>query len=313
LELQSHGHEIAHHGFRHKQAVKYANKLGYERWISDEIITLNNWMEKQEHSETKEKFKQPVSFAFPHFHYNEELVSRIIPKFFKISRGHLKEDNLTPSNHVGIAPSICLDDYYSCNQYYLKKIIKLARKSGKNLILTCHSILPEEVEVESFGDLKKSNQWGAWRVDPKLLRFIIRVARENNMEFYTTSEIAGIATFIDKNLERAVREQISLSDDQWINISELLKLKKLDLSNKGITHLGGLEYFLNLEEINLKNNHLLDLRVLKKLPNLKTVHIEDYKSGKSKPYTLAELKSEPLIWGVTLYSLIETVPLVVMI
>ncbi|MFJ7728156.1 polysaccharide deacetylase family protein [Neobacillus sp. NPDC097160] len=281
LELQSNGHEIAHHGFGHEPSTEYSAKYGYEKWVEDEVETLINWMEKQSHSKTKERFKKPVSFVFPHFIYNNETLKRLIPKYFKIARGHLNKDNLTPFNHVGFAPSICLDDYYSCNTYYLKKIIKLTKKTGKNLILTGHSILPEEVNENLYGEGEKAKKWGTWRTSPKLIQTIINEARKHDMEFYTTSELAGIATFIDPNFERAVREKIS-KPEGWIEIVELGKVRELELSNKGISNLNGLEYFLNLEKLNLSNNSISDFRLLKKLPKLKHVNTENNPLEQSK-------------------------------
>src|SRR5690625_4202226 len=40
LELQAMGHEIAHHGFKHKNAVEYSRKVGVNKWIEDEIEPL---------------------------------------------------------------------------------------------------------------------------------------------------------------------------------------------------------------------------------------------------------------------------------
>ncbi|MGE8204574.1 polysaccharide deacetylase family protein [Heyndrickxia sp. NPDC080065] len=281
LELQANGHELAHHSFRHKDATEYSAAYGYDRWMEEEIITLFNWMEKQSHSKTKERFKKPVIFAFPHFKCNDLTLRKLIPKYFKIARGHLDKDNLTSFNHSGFAPSICLDTYYACNVNYLKKMIKLAKKTGKNLILTCHSILPENVNRDHIGKGKKAEKWGNWRVSPELIQRIIDIGRKYDMEFYTTSEIAGIATFIDYNFERAVREKIS-NPDRWIDIADLTKVKELDLSNKGISNLDGLEYFLNVEKLNLSNNSISDFRLLKKLPKLKHVNTENNSLDHSK-------------------------------
>jgi peptidoglycan/xylan/chitin deacetylase (PgdA/CDA1 family) len=273
LELQSNGHEIGNHGFNHRRATEYASKYGYEQWIEDEIKLLIYWMEKQKHSKTEERFKRTVSFAFPHFQYNEEHIKRLIPEYFKISRGHLENDNLTEFNHEGFAPSICLDGYYSCNIHYLKKIIKLAMKTGKNLILTCHSILPEAAQMVNPD--KQAIRWGRWRVTPKLLQTIIYEAQKNNMEFYTTSELAGIANFLDKSFETAVRKQLETEEkNEWIKISDLINIKKLDVSNSDISSLDGIQYFLGLESLNLSNNKITDFRLLKKIPNLKEVKID---------------------------------------
>ncbi|MBS4179138.1 polysaccharide deacetylase family protein [Lederbergia citrea] len=312
LELQSNGHEIAHHGFKHKTPTEYTANDGYDKWIKDEIETLFNWMAKQSHSKTKEGFKRPVSFAFPHFIYNDISLRQIIPKYFKIARGHLHKDHLTGFKHNGFAPSICLDGYYSCNIYYLKKIIKLAKKSGKNLILTCHSILPEDASDNYYGNGENAAKWGTWKISPKIIQMIIDETRKNDMEFYTTSEIAGIATFIDHNLERAIKEQLSIPKEEWIEISKLYEVKELDLSNKGITNLDGLEYFLSLEKINLSNNEIADYRLLKKLPKLKDVIIEDKQTlgvKKRKEISLlAQLKSSCMLIGINIATFVESIP-----
>ncbi|MBS4197584.1 polysaccharide deacetylase family protein [Lederbergia citri] len=282
LELQAQGHEIAHHGFKHENTRKYTTKYGIDKWLRDEIIALFHWMEKHSHSITKEKFKKPVSFAFPHFVYNEGILKHLVPNYFKITRGHLNKDNLTSFNSVGFVPSICLDGYYSCNTYYIRKIIKLLKRTGKNLILTCHSILPEDDNGDIYGIGNKATTWGAWRVSPNIIQTIIEEAKKNNLEFYTTSEIAGIATFIDPNMEAAIRNQLSIPSHKWIEINKLIDVKELNLSNKGISNLDGIEYFLNLEKLNLKNNEISDFRLLKKLPKLKKVYVENHQLQKKR-------------------------------
>ncbi|NHC19046.1 DUF2334 domain-containing protein [Bacillus sp. MM2020_4] len=275
LELQSNGHEIAHHGYKHRKATDYSNEFGINKWVEDEIVTLFNWMENQSHSITKEKFKKPVSFAFPHFVYNVDNIKELIPKYFKIVRGQMFKDNLTSFNHTGFAPSICLDAYYSFNLYYVKKMMKIAKKSGRNLIITCHSILPKEIDWDDFGWGEESIKSGTWRTTPTTIQAIIDVARKNDMEFYTTSEVAGIATFIDPNFEKYVRTLISNLSAEWIPISELILIKELDLSNKGISNLDGIQYFINLERLNLNNNKISDFRLLVKLPKLKNLYTEN--------------------------------------
>lgn len=275
IELQSNGHEIAHHGFKHRKATEYSIENGLNKWVKDDIDSLIEWMENQSHSKTKEKFKKPVSFAFPNFAYNEENILVLVPRYFKIIRGHLYKDNLASFNHIGFAPSICLDSYYSFNLYYIKKIMKIAKQTGRNLIFTCHSILPESANWDEFGWEEDANKDGTWRISPKIIQAIIDEARINDFEFYTTSQIAGVATFIDRNFEKSVREIISLPTDKWISISRLSQIKELDLSNKSISNLDGIQYFINLEVLNLNNNNISDIRLLKKLKKLKSVNIDD--------------------------------------
>lgn len=193
LELQADGHEIAHHSYRHKRAVEYANEFGIEKWLEDEIYPLFDWMEKQSHSITKEKFKKPVTFSFPFFKYNESLVNALVPQHFKLVRGHyLSVNNLVAHNHKGLAPSIGIDQHYLKNIKYVKQILKLAKKTNKNVIFTCHSILPENVSWKDYEWGEESEKAGDWRISPDTLRTIIETAIELGLTFYTTSDIAGV-------------------------------------------------------------------------------------------------------------------------
>ncbi|OIK09359.1 hypothetical protein BIV60_24050 [Bacillus sp. MUM 116] len=271
LELQSKGHEIAHHSFSHKKATEYSNKFGMNGWIENEIESLNKWMKSQRHSKTLEGFKRPVTFAFPHSLFNEQYIKELVPRYFKIVRGHLHNDNLISFNHSGFAPSICLDGYYSVNLFYLKKMMKLAKKTGRNLILTCHSILPKEINWEDYSWGEESKKSGTWRITPETLQEIIDQAKRMGLAFYTTSEISGVATFIDPNFEKYVKVLISNSTANWILIADLCSIKELDLSKKEISNLDGIQYFINLEKITLDSNNLTNFRLLDKLPKLKEI------------------------------------------
>lgn len=275
IELQGDGHEIAHHGFKHKNAVKYSNEYGIKKWIKDDIDPLLQWMGNQRHSRTHETMKKPVTFAFPYFTYNEEILKEIIPNYFKLARGHVTQKTLTPSNHTGLAPSICIDSKYLKRSNDIKRIIRLIKKTNSNLILTCHSILPEEVEWEDMG-LEMNERGREWRTPTKIIQAVIQEARKNGLEFYTTAEIAGVATFTDPAFERFIRKKYLKKNEKWVSISELFSVKELDLSNQGISNLDGIQYFLNLERLNISKNKITDFRLLKKLPQLRTV-IKDTK------------------------------------
>jgi hypothetical protein len=275
LDLQFSGHEIAHHGFNHKKVSDYTKQFGMKQWVEDEIINLFKWTDLQKHSQTLEKFKRPVSFVFPHFVYTEQHISELVPKYFKIVRGHLDNNNLVPNNYSGFAASICLDGYYSKNLFYIKKIIRLAKKAGKNVIFTCHSILPDEKNWGDYGWGEESINSGTWRTSPKTIKAIIEEARKLDMEFYTTSDIAGVATFMDQNFEECVRKLLSNSNEKWISILKLIDVKELDLSHSGISNIDGIQYFINLEKLNLSNNNIADFRLLEKLPSLKVVDISN--------------------------------------
>ncbi|PEL07022.1 polysaccharide deacetylase family protein [Bacillus sp. AFS017336] len=275
LELQANGHELAHHSLKHKNAKIYIKEYGLSKWIEDEIEPLINWMEKQSHSRTKEKFKLPVTYSFPFTALNDEMINELVPKYFKIVRGHSSADYLTPFNHTGFAPAICIDSIFLKNKKYIKRILRIVKKTGLNLILMSHSILPEDVNWEDFGWGEESNLAGSWRTSTKMIKEIINEAKDLGLEFYTTAEIAGIATFIDQNLEHCIRQHLPNPNVKWITISELSLIKELDLSGQNISNLDGLQYLTNLEKINLIDNNITDYRLLNRLSKLKETYINN--------------------------------------
>ncbi|WP_462411184.1 polysaccharide deacetylase family protein [Neobacillus sp. Marseille-QA0830] len=270
LELQANGHEIVHHGYKHRNASHYSKEFGVNKWIEDDIIPLFDWMENQSHSQTGKKFKRPISFAFPGSAYDENLISAIIPDYFKAARGHIWGNNLAAFGQTGFIPSICIDENYFFELKNIKKAIQIAKSAGKNLVLMCHSILPDECIWDDFGWGKESEIAGKYRVSPRILKEIIHEVKSNDMEFYTLAEVAGVATFIDRKLEMGIRDILSCQDD-WVMIKDLVYLKELDLSNQGIHNLDGIQYCLELESIDLRGNDIEDYRLLKKLPKLKRI------------------------------------------
>jgi peptidoglycan/xylan/chitin deacetylase (PgdA/CDA1 family) len=282
LELQRDGHEIAHHGMQHRRATYYSLKKGMKRWIEDDIQPLFKWLEKQTHSKTGEIFKTPVTYAFPHFVYEQEHVEAIVPKYFKVVRGHQNGGGLISYNHIGLAPSICIDSKFLHNGKSIKRILNIAKCAGKHIILTCHSILPKNREWGAEGWGSEAETAGQWRISPETLQLIIDLAGQMDLPFYTTAEIAGVATFADLNLEMCVREQLSDPFTRWIPIAELSSIRNLDVQNKGINNLDGIQYFSNLESLDVRNNPISDFRLLDKLPKLISVRKTPYQRMKYK-------------------------------
>ncbi|SFD17562.1 polysaccharide deacetylase family protein [Bacillus sp. UNCCL81] len=285
LELQANGHELAHHSLKHQNAKSYINEYGLAKWVEDEIESLFKWMDKHSHSKTKEKFKLPVTHAFPFAAYNDEMINEIVPKYFKVVRGHSSTNHLTPFNHAGFAPAVCIDSIFLKNKKYIKRILRVVKKTGLNLILMSHSTLPEDIKWEDFGWGEESDLAGTWRTSTKLIEEIIKEAKALGFEFYTTAELAGIATFIDKNLERCIRQHLHNPNVKWITISELSSIKEIDLSGQNISNLDGLQYLTNLEKVNLYDNSIVDYRLLDRLSKLKEIKINnDHIESKTGTY-----------------------------
>lgn len=285
IELQNNGHEIAHHTLKHNNAVIYAKQYGVKKWIDNEIDSLFNWLERQKHSLTEEGFKRPVSFAFPYFSENETLIDALT-NYFKVVRGGNRKGNLlTPFRMNGYIPSLDVDRNVISNPKYIEKILRHVKKTGKNIVFTCHSILNDADDWSQFGYGEESKEAGEYRISPDRLALIIKEARKNDLEFYTTAEVAGVATFIDKNFEKHIRNILSIPKDQWIEIAKLMTIKELNLSGKGIKNLDGLQYFLNVEKLCISNNPIKDTRLINKLPNLRVLvnnsEIRGVKSSKT--------------------------------
>jgi peptidoglycan/xylan/chitin deacetylase (PgdA/CDA1 family) len=270
LELQADGHEIAHHTLKHYNAVKYINKRGFDQWINDEIDPLFNWLEKQRHSKTSESFKRPVSFAFPYFSANEKSTQRLVPNVFKVVRGGISQI-LTPFNATGFIGSIDIDRNILPNPKYIKKILQHIKETGKSAIFTCHSVIEDHIQFDEENMEEDEIKSMKYRINPKTLELIIHEAKKNDLEFYTTADLADVATFIDGKFETYIRKKLNLIPNQWIKISDLINIKELDLRNLGITNLDGLQYFLNLEKLDISHNDIKDLRLIKRLPKLKEV------------------------------------------
>lgn len=276
LEIQANGHEIAHHGYKHKNAVEYVEKYGGQRWIDEEILPLFQWMKDKKSSINGEGFKEAISFIYPGSKYNNE-TNRLLQKYFKVFRAASEKNNLVGFESTGFCPSICIDVNYFPYVSHVKKILKYVKRSNQNIVLMCHSILPENVEWNSFNWGKDSEKDSKYRITPDDLNTIIKEAKKIGLEFYTLSEIAGVATFIDKNFENRVRKLLNMpkASHKWIYIKDLVSIKELDLSSAQLSNLAGIEYFINLEKLNLKNNKIRNIQLIEKLEKLKFVDIRN--------------------------------------
>ncbi len=79
--------------------------------------------------------------------------------------------------------------------------------------------------------------------------------------------------FVDSKLEAAIRSDIGLDSSIAFTDTIIQGIKRLDLRNKQITDLTGIENFVNLEVLYLGDNYISDLSPLANLPLLKTLDI----------------------------------------
>ncbi len=83
-----------------------------------------------------------------------------------------------------------------------------------------------------------------------------------------------IAYFNDENLNNAILENLKINN-AYISINKLNKLKRLDLSNKDIKNIGGIENLKSLIELDLSFNDIEDISYLKELKNLKILRLNN--------------------------------------
>ena len=79
--------------------------------------------------------------------------------------------------------------------------------------------------------------------------------------------------FCDEDFEKAIREAINLADDDIITNDMLNSIKKLDLSEKGLSDISDIESFKELTELNLSGNSISDISALRNLTNLQTLNL----------------------------------------
>ena len=86
----------------------------------------------------------------------------------------------------------------------------------------------------------------------------------------TLAQIVGIP---DKNLRQAVREALTLSDEMPLTQQEMQRLTRLEVPEKQIEDLTGLEYASNLKWLRLQRNNISDVKPLSELNQLEGLGI----------------------------------------
>ena len=86
---------------------------------------------------------------------------------------------------------------------------------------------------------------------------------------------SDIVSFADSNLETAIRDTLSIPNEKKITAADLSDLSVLDISQKGITSLEGLQYAANLTQITADNNTIADLSPIAYLGHLRTLYLND--------------------------------------
>ncbi|HHX25142.1 MAG TPA: hypothetical protein GX721_00570 [Firmicutes bacterium] len=106
-----------------------------------------------------------------------------------------------------------------------------------------------------------------WVFDPQSNQ-VTKAARDVNFEGSVPDGIA----FDDLDLESIVRELTGVSSGA-ISVEDVAGLTLLNARDCGISRLGGIEYFINLEELILFGNQIVDIGPLGVLTNLRRLNL----------------------------------------
>ncbi|MDQ0720067.1 internalin A [Paenibacillus sp. W4I10] len=89
--------------------------------------------------------------------------------------------------------------------------------------------------------------------------------------------------FEDLNLEQAIRSLLNKNDDESLTKEDLESLTEVNLSNKGIKSLQGLEYAVNVTKLSLSGNQISDISPLSDSVNLTTLDLSGNQIEDIKP------------------------------
>ncbi|WP_413997651.1 polysaccharide deacetylase family protein [Flavobacterium sp. W1B] len=175
LELQKEGHEIAGHSLNHLKANLFVKQYGTDAYIDKEINPMLDLMDFYS--------LKVNSFAYPYGARNTTIDTALLSKF-KILRGitHGLENPSKQNcfyNKTRIVFGIDIDSkHFQFNLSYLFKLLNYAKQNNKILILIGHKPV-KNVTVN-------------YQTKIETLELICKYVKQNNMKFYTLSELYNL-------------------------------------------------------------------------------------------------------------------------
>ena len=97
----------------------------------------------------------------------------------------------------------------------------------------------------------------------------------------TPAEKEGCVSFKDWNFKKAMLAIADKDKDNEVSEAEALQVKEINISNKGITDLTGLDAFKNAWKVNAQNNNIEDASILKELHQLYWLDLKGNKNLKT--------------------------------
>ena len=108
-------------------------------------------------------------------------------------------------------------------------------------------------------------------------RAVIDALKQRNVNVYVDETKDITETIKDENLKGYLLENFDANKDGKMSSSEALSVITLDISNKEISSLEGLENFLNLVDLNVQNNNITNILQLLYLQTIETVNLSGNK------------------------------------
>jgi PKD repeat protein len=168
--LQADGHEIAFHGYAHVAAAQYLQSHSINEYLDNEIINGVNLM--------KNEGFNPVDFAYPYGDDDPALTLALQAYFGHIRDTYEGGDDgyyQYGSNQADIAGFQIDDHPNGPSKDAIDYGISIARQEDKILIL--------------YGHQPVQTVTGDYMTSYDMLEHILKTVSENNMKFYTVSEL----------------------------------------------------------------------------------------------------------------------------
>lgn len=181
-QMQSDGHEIAHHTSTHPHSTHYVMKYGMNQYLKHEIFAMTDSMRQDGFN--------PVTFAYPFGDCSAELDNNLLQHFNSLRKTigtylnkHIADmDQLYfryGSLKLFFGTGIDVRHHHSLNEVF--EALEKAKSSRQTLSLYCHFL-------STTGQLEETNS----HIMEDDLKQIILKAKELGLRFYTASEISRI-------------------------------------------------------------------------------------------------------------------------
>ena len=98
---------------------------------------------------------------------------------------------------------------------------------------------------------------------------------------YVLVEREDMVSFKDKAFQEYMLSVADKDGDHFVSFEEALEVKEVDIENRGVKDISGLEYFKNVWKFNGRGNDIEDATILKELPRLYWMDLKGNKNLKT--------------------------------